>query len=475
MIHSVKQKLAVGETNGDIAGWSTELQAAADALQRKLSIASDLSEEFTTYNAGLYRKNLAWMKIATLCTVTVAVGVLLIATVLLCLFTTLIASSIADPVNEIIRQIRALGEGEVDITKKVEINSKDEIGVLASAFNGLMEEFYNMSSFKKVIEEDDSLEDVYSRLGQVFREVIGLKDFVIYEVSNSKHKMTPVYPVVLQDHEMPCMEETLTNCELCRAKKTGHEISSLTFPNICKQFRADVGKDYICIPMIVSGSTGGVVQFLFDHEDGKNNTRDKKVFKAVQFIKEALAVIEAKRLMSTLRESALKDSLTGLYNRRFLQEYIDTLIAGVLRRGKTIGLLMCDLDYFKQVNDLYGHNVGDTVLKASAEIIQTSIRAADLVVRFGGEEFLVLLMDVAEGDTMDTAEKIRLKMQETKVKVPDGTVSKTISVGASEFPNDTDSFWQAIKFADVALYRAKETGRNKSVRFTEDMWKESEF
>jgi diguanylate cyclase (GGDEF)-like protein len=199
------------------------------------------------------------------------------------------------------------------------------------------------------------------------------------------------------------------------------------------------------------------------------------MFKAEQYIKEALSVIEAKKLMNTLQESALKDSLTGLYNRRFLQEYTETLIAGVLRRGKSVGLMMCDLDFFKQVNDLYGHNVGDNVLKETCEIIKKCIRSSDLVIRFGGEEFLVLMLDINGGETSQIADKIRETIEKTKIKVSDGIIKKTISIGISEFPTDAESFWQAIKFADVALYRAKDSGRNKVVRFTPDMSTEKEF
>jgi diguanylate cyclase (GGDEF)-like protein len=173
--------------------------------------------------------------------------------------------------------------------------------------------------------------------------------------------------------------------------------------------------------------------------------------------------------MNTLQESALKDSLTGLYNRRFLQEYTETLIAGVLRRGKSVGLMMCDLDFFKQVNDLYGHNVGDNVLKETCEIIKKCIRSSDLVIRFGGEEFLVLMLDINGGETSQIADKIRETIEKTKIKVSDGVIKKTISIGISEFPTDAENFWQAIQFADAALYRAKDSGRNKVVRFTPDM------
>jgi diguanylate cyclase (GGDEF)-like protein len=164
-----------------------------------------------------------------------------------------------------------------------------------------------------------------------------------------------------------------------------------------------------------------------------------------------------------------------LYNRRYLQEYTEKIVAGVLRRGKTIGLVMCDLDYFKQVNDTYGHAAGDIVLKQTSDVIKQSVRDSDIVIRFGGEEFLAVLLDISNGESMIIAEKIRTNIQQLSIKLPDGVIQKTISLGASEFPADTGTLWSCIKYADVALYRAKEEGRNRSVRFTRDMWKEDQI
>jgi len=442
-----------------------------DLINTASTIASGYSIEITkAYTATIGQIN-EFNKIAFF----IYTGVLFIATGLLVLFTITISNSIATLVKSIVKQIQSLGTGKVDLTQKIRIQSKDEIGNLSEEFNNLTKEIYDMVTFKKVIEEDDSLEDVYSRLGHAFSDKFGLDEYIIYEVSNSKNTMNPVYPVILNNKEIFCNEEILQNSVLCKVQKTGHMISSIAFPDICKHFRSDINKDHVCIPMTISGKTGGVVQFLFDKHTAGEDRKDKRLFKAEQYIKESLSVIESKRLTNTLRESALKDSLTDLYNRRFLQEYTETLVAGVLRRKKTVGLIMCDLDFFKQVNDTHGHTVGDAVLKETANIIKRTVRASDLVIRFGGEEFLVLIMDTNEGESIKLAEKIRKALEETKIKIPDGTINKTISLGVSEFPKDTESFWQAIKFADVALYKAKGTGRNKAVRFTEEMWEENGF
>ncbi len=468
-------KLELLQGNVEEAG---ALTGVYQELKEDLAEARTLSNRFSAKSAYLYQVQAQKIKDAVHCTASAVVVVLVIATALLALFTIWISRSLANPINSMIKQIHALGEGTADLSKKLTVSTKDEIGKLSSEFNGLMESIHRMATFKKVIEEDDTLDDVYHRLGREFRDVIGLEEFSILEVEKNSKKMKAAYPFLLPHEEIHCHEDILINSDLCRAKKTGHPVSSLSYPEMCRHFRADTGKEHICLPMIVGGSTGGVVQFLFDRNgQDKMHTDaiDRRIFAAAQYIKESLSVIEAKKLMNTLRESAIKDSLTGLYNRRFLQDYTETLVAGTLRRGKAIGLIMCDLDYFKQVNDTYGHDVGDAILRETAATLTECVRKNDFVLRFGGEEFLVLLVDVEEGETLTIADKIRTSMAAKKLKVPDGTLSKTISLGVSEFPTDSQGFWQAIKFADVALYEAKNSGRNRTVRFASEMWTEAKF
>lgn len=482
---STKAKVQLADlVNVKLAALKGNLTAGPKSVQKLGEVRKtiDAAREETTHLAagvaGLYAISSDKISESIHFALTVGILVLAIATALLVLFTYWIARSIARPVNSIINQIHSLSTGDVDLSKRIVVASRDEIGTLSSEFNGLMESIHGMNVFKKVIEEDESLEDVYSRLGKAIREQHGLADYMIYEISNSKNKIRPVYPVVLATDTLPCNPEILDNCDLCKAKKTGHEVSSLTYPEICKQFMGEEGTEHLCVPMIIGGSAGGVVQFRFTRPTDPLEAQqtEQKIFRARQYVRESVSVIEAKRLMGSLRDSALKDPLTGLHNRRFLQEYTENLVAGARRRGKNIGLIMCDLDYFKQVNDVHGHNVGDAVLKETSLLIRKSVREADIVIRFGGEEFLVVLLDLTTDSSMVVAEKIRSTLEKARIQVPHGPeITKTISLGVSEFPADTELFWQAIKFADVALYRAKDTGRNRAVRFSREMWTEQQF
>ena len=132
---------------------------------------------------------------------------------------------------------------------------------------------------------------------------------------------------------------------------------------------------------------------------------------------------------------------------------------------------MIDVDYFKKVNDTYGHDIGDIVLKTVANIIKSQVRQSDVCIRYGGEEFMVLLYDIKnEKNLLNIAEKIRKKVESTIISTPKGNLRKTVSIGAALYPDDAEHIWQAIKFADVALYKAKESGRNQVKKFQPDMW-----
>jgi diguanylate cyclase (GGDEF)-like protein len=339
----------------------------------------------------------------------------------------------------------------------------------------MVESLVEASQFKQAIEEDQNKHEVYMRLGNMLSEKYDFHLFSIYEVASSKNRMLPI--VVDGEMNAPCRwcdQQILIDASACRAKRTGHEVNAVDFPGLCTMFRDD-GKDekhtHICLPIIQSGTVGCVVQMVIPAEQAQL-ARLLVPYIAV-YLRETAPVLEGKRLMEHLKESSLRDAMTGLYNRRFLEEYVNPLVATNQRRQSVFSILMLDLDYFKQVNDTFGHEAGDKVLKALADILQKSVRSSDMLVRYGGEEFVIVLVDTSAEMALQVAEKIRAKVEETKIPLPGTVLQKTISIGVAEFPTDADSFWQVIKYADVALYEAKSRGRNRVERFMPDMWKET--
>ena len=162
---------------------------------------------------------------------------------------------------------------------------------------------------------------------------------------------------------------------------------------------------------------------------------------------------------------ALTDSLTGLYNRRYAMRHLDGLMRRVAATGKTLGVLVCDLDRFKSVNDSFGHAAGDEVLKQFAGRATACMRNIDMLARMGGEEFIAFLPDTDGQTALRVAERLVKKVAETPMVVdgaPDSALTVTVSVGVAstsvEIPGE-----ELIKMADAALYRAKEGGRNMAV------------
>lgn len=382
---------------------------------------------------------------------------------------------IATPLQSILKKITYIAKGESDRSQRIAVKSNDEVGQLAHQLNILVDNIFNLNTFKAIIEEEESTTEVNKRLAHLLRDRYHLEKLFIYEITGTKNNMSLAYASNLEN---VCSADIFDDADFCRAKRTGHAISSLEFPDICTIFpHKDIFEHY-CIPMMANGKVVGVVQFLLERGSSAEEREKFMVLvkKATRYIKEAIPVIEAKRFASALHETSLRDPMTDLYNRRFLETYTAALVASTMRRGTMVGILMCDMDFFKEVNDTYGHETGDVVLIKTAEVLKSCVRASDMVIRYGGEEFMILLIDVKTSqDILDLAERIRSAMELTVINVPDGTLKKTLSIGVSEFPGDTEGFWEAIKFADVALYRAKNEGRNRVVRFTPEMWNQEKY
>jgi len=345
-----------------------------------------------------------------------------------------------------------------------------------------------ISQYKIAIEEDESKIDVYRRLIKTLNTKFFNEqgEFSIYEVSSDGTELQPIFFSEKMD-DLPCrwcQQKILSEPKNCRVFHTAHMINGLTQPDLCCNFRqydevANAQDDVpvrqscytLCFPFLKSGVVGSIVQIVVREPD------KERILAALPYIKAYMAdtapVLEVRRLMETLRESSLRDPMTGLNNRRFLEEFIDTLTASARRKQTHTAILMLDLDHFKMINDSYGHDAGDAVLKALANVIKTTVRASDIIIRYGGEEFMAVLQDTSSAYALSVAEKIRASVESMRIPHEGIILQRTISIGVADFPGDSHTFWQAVKFADVALYHAKEAGRNRVMHFMPEMWADS--
>ena len=209
-----------------------------------------------------------------------------------------------------------------------------------------------------------------------------------------------------------------------------------------------------------------------DKVEGLDLGADDYVTKPFQY-PELLARIRAgkrivdlqKELLETnkrLERLSITDGLTNLFNHRYFQDELARAFEESARYGRPLSLAIVDLDFFKKVNDTYGHAVGDEVLKAVSRIFQGSIRSTDLAARYGGEEFAMMMPESDLHDAMAFAEKIRNLVESAPIGTQGGTVKATVSIGVASVPHpNIHAAKELIVAADNALYRAKNGGRNQ--------------
>jgi diguanylate cyclase (GGDEF)-like protein len=164
-----------------------------------------------------------------------------------------------------------------------------------------------------------------------------------------------------------------------------------------------------------------------------------------------------------LHKLSITDGLTGLLNRKHILELLDREISRSRRYGHPVSVLMLDIDHFKNVNDTYGHQTGDAVMRRLADCLCETVRENDLVGRYGGEEFLILLPDSNARNSAQTAQRIRKMVQDLEIETSNENVSVTVSIGVSSYPQYGQDANAVICAADAALYQAKSSGRNQVV------------
>ena len=331
-----------------------------------------------------------------------------------------------------------------------------------------LEQMAGLTFFSHDLQGVVEKEEVYKQLSHIFEKRFGLTRFVFYEMEHDQQRIHIALDT-LPDEPL-CKQTVLASPDACRAKRVAEEVTSFYNPELCLYFNADLDKDVrFCLPIVMGGQVGAVFSFLVFRRDWERVRMQIPVIR--KYLEESAPVLNSLRLLSLTREQSLRDPLTLCHNRRFLDEYIAKYEPLAEREGKRSGFLMVDMDYFKQVNDKYGHQAGDAVLQQLAQILLSSIRRSDLLIRYGGEEFLILLQNIQDMPLEEIAEKIRAAVEQHAFVLSDGvSINKTVSIGVCEHPVDAKAFYKAIKFADVALYEAKRRGRNQVVRFTPDLW-----
>jgi diguanylate cyclase (GGDEF)-like protein len=249
----------------------------------------------------------------------------------------------------------------------------------------------------------------------------------------------------------------------CLAVRRGKAFrrSQVDEPLVACQICGKSDASTLCSPTLVGGEIIGSVLI----RSGRDSISDRATADVQQTVASAAPVLANLRNLAVAETRAVTDSLTGLANSRAATETLSVMAAYAARSGQPLSAILADLDHFKQVNDNYGHPIGDEVLAAAAESFRNSVRSSDFVARYGGEEFLVLLQGTDKQSAAEVAEKMRRAL--AYLRVPGFAARATASFGIATIPDDAAEPDGLLRAADEALYSSKENGRDRVTVYRE--------
>ena len=331
--------------------------------------------------------------------------------------------------------------------------------------NNEISQLAEMSNLLQAAADTDEAFDVIGRFApDIFTEASGA---IYLTTTTRKHaeavttwRTPPAYAPTIQPADCVALRDGRTH--------HGHDDPG----DGCSHLPPDPLGHTLCIPLASQSKVLGLLTLHVDGEESAQTVQpDDTPNSALMLEYERLALAAGEQLTLTLanlelrtelRTQAIRDALTGLYNRRYLDEILARELHRAQRTDLPVSVLMLDIDHFKDFNDTHGHAAGDTVLAAVAKILRDSIRSEDIACRYGGEEFIIILAGLAQPQAVQRAEQIRLHIAQqpfTRNDHPPGHL--TVSIGTATRPQhgtDPDSL---LRSADTALYRAKDHGRNR--------------
>jgi diguanylate cyclase (GGDEF)-like protein/PAS domain S-box-containing protein len=235
----------------------------------------------------------------------------------------------------------------------------------------------------------------------------------------------------------------------------------------CQHLGRSATSECLCVPMIAQGNTVGVMHLEFDgaaqsrNDSGAESLRDSRQRLAVTTASQAALTLASVQLRETLREQSIRDPLTRLFNRRFLEESFERELQLASRRKQSIAILFLDLDHFKRFNDTFGHDAGDLVLQSLADLFRNFFRATDLCCRYGGEEFAIIMPESSSQDAAIRANMLRAEVKSLRLQYKKQFLGPlTLSVGVAAFPEHGSIASELLKIADQCLYESKARGRD---------------
>lgn len=352
-----------------------------------------------------------------------------------------------------------------DLSARVEDTRSDELGILAGDFNRMANqlelaerEAKILSGLQSMLVSSNTETEAYSATARAFQKLLPQIPGALYLTAPSRD-----YAELIMDWSNGIEPVARFHPEECRALRLGrtYKASSESAELFCAHADEQKLSFSVCIPLVTRDEVLGTLYLASSKEDSVK--LDDHELALAKTIAERLSLaLSNLRLTEKLRRESVRDPLTGLYNRRYLEETLEREMQRVSRAGKPLSVITLDVDHFKRFNDTFGHEAGDRVLEELATQMTNVARPGDVVCRFGGEEFMVILPEAATDTASARAEELRRRIESLELFHGGkslGTV--TISLGVATFPDHASRKEDLLRLADNALYEAKKRGRNQ--------------
>jgi diguanylate cyclase (GGDEF)-like protein len=376
---------------------------------------------------------------------------------------TLIAAAVRqNDLRHIERQAQVLttSEARLRAAAQSEKQANDQLRATVGQLAQRTEELGLLAAMAETLQACLTAEEAYAAVARSAQRLFPALRGALFVYSPSRNDLET--QAVWGGLALAGQERTFTP-EQCWALRRGrpHYVVDVRIDALCQHLQAQPPHGYLCMPLMAQGDALGVLHLQLvaaPAAQGAVGWNGHLVEAAADQIGLALANV---RLRETLRNQSIRDPLTGLYNRRYMEETLEREMRRSERSGRPLSIIMLDLDHFKAINDTHGHAAGDVLLRDLGAFLRSRIRGGDIACRYGGEEFTLVLPETSLPDTRDRAEHLRQGIHDITVQHLGQTLETvTASLGVAEWqPGLTTE--QVLRAADQALYRAKAEGRDR--------------
>ena len=324
-----------------------------------------------------------------------------------------------------------------------------------------------VSEMAELLQSSQTAEEAYKIVGRAVPELFPVESGALC-VLGSSHNL--VEAVVVWGKSPP--EEQVFARDDCWALRLGrvHRVDDPKVGQLCRHVGAAPAAGYLCVPLLAQGEVLGVLHVLSSPHSASEPEESRKPLSgaeqrlAVTLAEHIALALANLRLHESLRQQSIRDTLTGLFNRRYLEESLERELRRAIRKQRPLGLILLDVDNFKSFNDTFGHDAGDTLLRELGHFLQGHTRREDIACRYGGEEFTLILPEVTLDTTRQRAEQLREEVKCLHIQYRGRALGRiTLSLGVAAYPDHGSTAEALLRAADIVLYHAKEGGRDRVI------------